>query len=103
MPVFIRVGGKRVSAACCSLVRFLQNTASCAHQLFFHRVLHNANIFDINGLLSSWAIPESHLHLPRPVKGYHDGAVVSGFFVSELGLFNGLAPLRLSFHKRTKR
>ena len=81
MPVFIRVGGKRVSAACCSLVRFLQNTASCAHQLFFHRVLHNANIFDINGLLSSWAIPESHLHLPRPVKGYHDGAVVSGFFV----------------------
>ena len=64
-----------------SRFRFYTNTASCAHQLFFRRVLHNANIFDINGLLSSWAILESHLHLPRPVKGYHDGAVVSGFFV----------------------
>ena len=38
------------------MVRFLQNTASCAHQLFFRRVLHNANIFDINELLLSEAM-----------------------------------------------
>jgi hypothetical protein len=46
------------------------------------KVLDNIPIScDTVQLLSSWSTLGSHLHMPRPVLGNYDGAVVSGFSV----------------------
>jgi hypothetical protein len=57
MPVPSCVGGKRVSAACVFLGSvFTKTLLHVPTNNFFHKVLHNANIFDINELLLSEAM-----------------------------------------------